>query len=109
MPSRQHVTQTSRLLSQQSHQLSLLNRIARVLLSLMLIHAVIGELTGFEGPAAAIAAKGLTLAPMLLVVAIVLWPWGLPPGHQWLEVMAWGRAAARVPSAHNPAIARGYC
>jgi putative oxidoreductase len=59
-------------MSQQSHQPSLLNRIARVLLYLVFIHAVIGKLTGFAGPAAAIAAKGLPLAPLLLVAAMAL-------------------------------------
>ena len=57
---------------QQTARLSPLNRIARVLLCLVFIHAVIGKLTGFAGPAAAIAAKGLPLAPMLLVAAMVL-------------------------------------
>jgi putative oxidoreductase len=51
---------------------SLLNSIARVLLCLVFVHAVIGKLTGFAGPAAAIAAKGLPLAPALLVAAIAL-------------------------------------
>ncbi|MDM7953869.1 MAG: DoxX family protein [Cyanobium sp. CZS 25K] len=56
----------------QTARLSVLNRIARVLLCLVFIHAVIGKLTGFAGPAAAIAAKGLPLAPVLLVAAMVL-------------------------------------
>jgi putative oxidoreductase len=51
---------------------SLLNRIARVLLCLVFVYSLIGKLTGFAGPAAAIAAKGLPLAPVLLVAAIVL-------------------------------------
>jgi putative oxidoreductase len=55
-----------------SHQPSLLNRIARVLLCLVFIHAVIGKLTGFAGVAGAIAAKGLPLAPVLLVAAMAL-------------------------------------
>jgi putative oxidoreductase len=50
----------------------LLNRIARVLLCLVFIHAVIGKLTGFAGVAGAIAAKGLPLAPGLLVAAMAL-------------------------------------
>jgi putative oxidoreductase len=49
-------------MSQQSHRPSLLNRIARVLLCLVFIHAVIGKLTGFAGVAGAIAAKGLRFA-----------------------------------------------
>ena len=59
-------------MSQQSHQPSLLNRIARVLLCLVFIHAVIGKLTGFAAVAGAIAAKGLPLAPLLLVAAMAL-------------------------------------
>ena len=59
-------------MKQQSHQPSLLNRIARVLLCLVFIHAVIGKLTGFAGVAGAIAAKGLPLAPVLLVAAMAL-------------------------------------
>ena len=59
-------------MSQHNHQPSLLNRIARVLLCLVFIHAVIGKLTGFAGPATAIAAKGLPLAPLLLVAAMAL-------------------------------------
>ena len=47
----------------QTARLSLLNRIARVLLCLVFIQAVIGKLTGFAGVAGAIAAKGLPLAP----------------------------------------------
>jgi putative oxidoreductase len=59
-------------LSQQTARLSVLNRIARVLLCLVFIHAVIGKLTGFAGVAGAIAAKGLLLAPLLLVAAMAL-------------------------------------
>jgi len=51
---------------------SLLNRIARVLLCLVFLHAVMGKLTGFERVAGAIASKGLPLAPWLLVAAIAL-------------------------------------
>ncbi len=51
---------------------SLLNRIARVLLCLVFIQSLIGKLTGFDGPAAAIAARGLPLAPALLVMAMAL-------------------------------------
>jgi putative oxidoreductase len=43
-----------------------------VLLCLVFIHAVIGKLTGFAGVAGAIAAKGLPLAPVLLVAAMAL-------------------------------------
>ena len=59
-------------MSQQTARLSVLNRIARVLLCLVFIHAVIGKLTGFAGVAGAIAAKGLPLAPLLLVAAMAL-------------------------------------
>lgn len=52
--------------------LSLGNRIARVLLCLVFVYSLIGKITGFAGPSAAIAAKGLPLAPLLLVGAIVL-------------------------------------
>ena len=62
----------SRALAPMNHQPSLLNRIARVLLCLVLIHAVISKLTGFAGVAGAIAAKGLPLAPVLLVAAMTL-------------------------------------
>lgn len=51
---------------------SLLNRIARVLLCLVFIHSLIGKLTGFAGTSAAIAAKGLPLSPLLLVIAMAL-------------------------------------
>jgi putative oxidoreductase len=50
----------------------LLNRIARVLLCLVFVNAVIGKLTGFADVAGAIAAKGLPLAPVLLVAAMAL-------------------------------------
>ncbi|MFN9531814.1 MAG: DoxX family membrane protein [Cyanobacteriota bacterium] len=53
-------------------RLSLLNRIARVLLCLVFVHAVIGKLTGFDRVAGAIASKGLPLAPLLLVAAMLL-------------------------------------
>ncbi len=59
-------------MNQLRYQPSLLNRIARVLLCLVFIHAVIGKLTGFAGVAGAIAAKGLPLAPVLLVAAMAL-------------------------------------
>lgn len=59
-------------MNQQSHQPSLLNRIARVLLCLVFVNAVIGKLTGFAGVTGAIAAKGLPLAPLLLVAAMAL-------------------------------------
>jgi putative oxidoreductase len=55
-----------------SHQPSLLNRIARVLLCLVFVNAVLGKLTGFGAVAGMIAAKGLPLAPLLLVTAMAL-------------------------------------
>ena len=57
---------------QQTSRPSVLNRIARVLLCLVFIQAVIGKLTGFAGVAGMIAAKGLPLAPVLLVAAMAL-------------------------------------
>ena len=65
-------------------RLSPLNRIARVLLCLVFIHALIGKITGFAGPAAAIAAKGLPLAPVLRVAAI-----GLMAGGSALVISGW--------------------
>jgi putative oxidoreductase len=53
-------------------RLTLANRIGRSLLCLVFVYSLIGKLTGFAGPAAAIAAKGLPLAPLLLVAAIML-------------------------------------
>ncbi len=57
---------------QQTSRPSVLNRIARVLLCLVFIQAVIGKLTGFAGVGGMIAAKGLPLAPVLLVAAVAL-------------------------------------
>ena len=59
-------------MNQQSARPSLLNRIARVLLCLVFIQAVIGKLTGFAAVAGMIAAKGLPLAPAFLVAAMAL-------------------------------------
>jgi putative oxidoreductase len=55
-----------------SRRPSLLNRIARVLLCLVFLHALIGKLTGFGAVAGVIAARGLPLAPLLLASAIAL-------------------------------------
>jgi putative oxidoreductase len=86
---------------QQVARLSPLNRVARVLLCLVFIHAFIGKLTGFAGPAAAIAAKGLPLAPLLLVAAMALMAVGsvlvIKPGRQ---------PVAGVPGAHHRAVPR---
>jgi putative oxidoreductase len=57
---------------EQTTRPSLLNRIARVLLCLVFLHSLFGKLTGFDGPAGAIAARGLPLAPVLLVMAMAL-------------------------------------
>lgn len=54
------------------HGPTLLDGIARVLLCLVFVHAVIGKLTGFSGVAQMMAAKGLPLAPVLLVAAMAL-------------------------------------
>jgi putative oxidoreductase len=51
---------------------SLLNGIARVLLCLVFLHAVIGKLTGFGGVAGMIAGRGIPLAPVLLAAAVAL-------------------------------------
>lgn len=51
---------------------SLLDGIARVLLCLVFLHAVIGKLTGFGAVAARIASRGIPLAPVLLAAAVVL-------------------------------------
>ena len=51
---------------------SLLDGIARVLLCLVFVHAVIGKLTGFTGVAAMMAGRGLPFAPLLLVAAMAL-------------------------------------
>ena len=51
---------------------SLLDGIARVLLCLVFVQAVIGKFTGFAGVAAMMSSRGLPLAPVLLVAAMVL-------------------------------------
>jgi len=51
---------------------SLLNRIARVLLCLVFINAVIGKLASFTDTAGAIAAKGLPMASALVVASMLL-------------------------------------
>ncbi len=51
---------------------SLLNGIARVLLCLVFLHAVIGKLTGFGAVAGMIAGRGLPIAPVLLAAAVAL-------------------------------------
>ncbi|MEI7666568.1 MAG: DoxX family protein [Synechococcaceae cyanobacterium ELA263] len=59
-------------MSEQTRRPSLLNRIARVLLCLVFLNAVLGKLMGFGAVAGMIAAKGLPLAPLLLVAAMAL-------------------------------------
>jgi putative oxidoreductase len=51
---------------------TLLNRIARVLLCLVFVHAVLGKLMGFDAVAGRIAERGLPLSPLLLVLAMAL-------------------------------------
>ncbi|MCT0206367.1 DoxX family protein [Synechococcus sp. CS-1332] len=51
---------------------SLLDGIARVLLCLVFLHAVIGKLTGFAGVAGMMAGRGLPIAPVLLAAAMAL-------------------------------------
>jgi putative oxidoreductase len=59
-------------MTDQTRRPSLLNRIARVLLCLVFLNAVLGKLMGFGAVAGMIAAKGLPLAPLLLVAAMAL-------------------------------------
>jgi putative oxidoreductase len=59
-------------MTEQIRRPSLLNRIARVLLCLVFLNAVLGKLMGFGAVAGMIAAKGLPLAPALLVAAMAL-------------------------------------
>jgi putative oxidoreductase len=59
-------------MTEQNRSPSLLNRIARVLLCLVFVNAVIGKLMGFGAVAGVIATKGLPLAPLLLVAAMAL-------------------------------------
>ena len=59
-------------MTEQTSRPSLLNRIARVLLCLVFLNAVLGKLMGFGAVAGVIAAKGLPLAPLLLVAAMAL-------------------------------------
>ena len=91
-------------MTEQTARLSPQNRIARVLLCLVFIHAVIGKLTGFAGPAAAIAAKGLPLAPALLVAVIALMAVGSALVISGWRARLGGGAAVGVPSAHHPAV-----
>jgi putative oxidoreductase len=51
---------------------SLLAGIARVLLCLVFVNAVLGKLTGFAGVAGMMTSRGLPLAPLLLVAAMAL-------------------------------------
>jgi putative oxidoreductase len=51
---------------------SLLDGIGRVLLCLVFVNAVIGKLGGFSGVAGMMSARGLPLAPLLLVAAMAL-------------------------------------
>jgi len=51
---------------------SFLDGLARVLLCLVFLHAVIGKLTGFAGVAGMIAGRGIPLAPVLLAAAVAL-------------------------------------
>lgn len=50
----------------------LIDGIARVLLGLVFLHALLGKLTGFEAVAAKIAAKGLPFPSLLLGAAVLL-------------------------------------
>jgi len=46
--------------------------LARVLLALVFVHALVGKFTNFAGVTEKIAATGLPLAPVLLVLAMAL-------------------------------------
>ena len=59
-------------MTEQTRRPSLLNRIARVLLCLVFLNAALGQLMGFGAVAGVIAAKGLPLAPLLLLAAMAL-------------------------------------
>lgn len=59
-------------MNEQTRSPSLLNRIARVLLCLVFVNALLGKLIGFGAVAGVIAAKGLPLASLLLLMAMVL-------------------------------------
>jgi putative oxidoreductase len=50
----------------------LIDGIARVLLALVFVHALIGKLTGFGPTAAMMRDRGLPLAPLLLALAMAL-------------------------------------
>ncbi|APD49067.1 DoxX family protein [Synechococcus sp. CS-602] len=50
----------------------LVDAIGRVLIGLVFLHALLGKVTGFAGVSAAISAKGLPFAPLLLSLAMVL-------------------------------------
>lgn len=50
----------------------LVDAIGRVLLGLVFLHALLGKVTGFAAVSAAISAKGLPLAPLLLAMAMLL-------------------------------------
>jgi putative oxidoreductase len=50
----------------------LVDGIARVLLGLIFLHALLGKLTGFGAVAEKISEKGLPFAPLLLAAAVVL-------------------------------------
>jgi len=63
---------SSSISSSSTSKPSLLNRIARVLLCLVFINAVIGKLAGFTDTAGAIAAKGLPMASALVVASMLL-------------------------------------
>ncbi|WP_411869235.1 DoxX family protein [Vulcanococcus limneticus] len=50
----------------------LVDAIARVLIGLVFVHALVGKLSGFSAVAATIAAKGLPVPSLLLGAAVVL-------------------------------------
>ncbi|MCX5933063.1 MAG: DoxX family membrane protein [Cyanobacteria bacterium] len=58
--------------AQRSRSLPWMDGLARGLLALVFVHALVGKLTNFGAVADTIAAKGLPLAPLLLVLAMGL-------------------------------------
>ncbi len=57
---------------QRSQSTPWIGGLARVLLALVFVHALVGKLTTFTAVADKISAKGLPLAPLLLVLAMAL-------------------------------------
>lgn len=50
----------------------IIDGIARLLLALVFVHAVVGKLIGFQATSTMMTVRGLPLAPLLLTLAMVL-------------------------------------